>query len=66
MQVLTLPLQIGGSSKEMLHEVSRGGRRGLLPLVCGDAGCMIQQVHLLMQHTGLTFCDAFDDSEGKV
>ena len=51
LQVLTLPLQVGGSSKEMLHDISLGGRRGLPPLVWGDAGCMVQQVHLLMQHT---------------
>ncbi len=51
LEVLALPLQIGGSPKQVLHDIRWRGAGGLLPLVGGDASCMLQQIHLLMQHT---------------
>ncbi len=54
LQILTLPLQVGGSPKQVLHDIRWRGAGGLLPLVRGDASCMLQQIHLLMQHTHLT------------
>ena len=51
LQILALPLQIGGSPEQVLHDIRWRGAGWLLPLVRGDAGCMLQQMHLLMQHT---------------
>ena len=51
LQILALTLQGGGSSEQVLHDVRWRGAGGLLSLVGGDAGCMLQQMHLLMQHT---------------
>ena len=51
LQILALPLQVGGSPKQVLHDIRGRGAGELLPLIKGDAGCMLQQMHLLMQHT---------------
>jgi hypothetical protein len=51
LQVLALPLQIGGSPEQVLHDIRWRGTGRLLSLITGDAGCMLQQMHLLMQHT---------------